>query len=49
MLIANPLRRKCEFKDQCNWYHPDSVTCNEEPGAYCGMWRSFEKIRLENK
>ena len=47
-LISNPLRRKCEYADRCKWYHPDSVTCNQEPGRYCGIFRAFEDNK-ENK
>lgn len=41
--------KKCEFMDVCPLYELDSVTCNKEPGSYCGKRRSFANNNIGGK
>ena len=34
--------RKCEYAERCKLYSETAVTCNYEPGEYCGAFREHK-------
>ena len=36
------MSRKCEYAKKCKLYSETSVTCNYEPGEYCGAFREHK-------
>lgn len=43
------IRKYCRFHKECEYFYPESFTCCEGGGDYCGMFRKFTSNRLTNK
>ncbi len=36
---------QCKYADECKHYQESSVTCNAQPGKYCGVYRGFHESK----
>ena len=41
-IIQKKNRKYCRYYQTCEFYYPESFTCREGGGEYCGKYRALE-------